>query len=62
MAIGAQEWARWAGIALASLNMIASFLAIASHPVLTVMLFFVDVIVIFALFTYGGRDRYSPAG
>jgi hypothetical protein len=59
---GAQEWARWAGIALASLNMIASFLAIASHPVLTVMLFFVDVIVIFALFTYGGRDRYSLAG
>lgn len=57
-----QEWARWAGIILASLNMIANFLAISSHPVLTLMLFFVDVIVIFALFNYGGRDRHSLAG
>lgn len=57
-----QEWARWAGILLAGLNMIANFLAISSHPVMTLMLFFLDVIIIFALFTYGGRDRYSLAG
>ncbi len=37
--------------------MIANFLAIASHPVLSMMLFFVDVIVIWGLFNYGGRDR-----
>ena len=57
-----KEWARWLGIFLAAANMLASFLAIASHPVLTMLLFFVDVIVIFGLFTYGGRDRYSLAG
>lgn len=57
-----QEWARWLGIFFACANMIAAFLAIASHPVLTMLLFFVDVIIIFALFNYGGRDRYSLAG
>ena len=58
----AQEWARWLGIAFAAANMIANFLAIASYPVLTMLLFFVDVIVIWGLFNYGGRDRYNLAG
>lgn len=57
-----QEWARWLGLIFAGGNMIVNFLAIGSHPVLTVMLFFVDVIVIWALFNYGGRDRYNLAG
>jgi hypothetical protein len=57
-----QEWARWAGLVFAGGNMIVNFLAISSHPVLTVMLFFVDVIVIWALFNYGGKDRYNLAG
>jgi hypothetical protein len=57
-----KEWARWLGIAFASVNMLANFLSIASYPVLTLLLFFVDVIVIWGLFTYGGRDRYNLAG
>jgi hypothetical protein len=57
-----QEWARWLGILFAALNMIANFLAIASAPVLVMLLFFVDVIIIWGLFTYGGRDRYNLAG
>ena len=57
-----KEWARWLGILFAAANMIANFLAIASHPALTMILFFVDVIIIWGLFNYGGRDRYSLAG
>ena len=42
--------------------MIANFLAIASYPALSLILFFVDVIIVWALFNYGGRDRRSLAG
>jgi hypothetical protein len=56
------EWARWAGIAFASLNMLAQFVAIANHPALSIMIFFVDVIIIWGLLTYGGKDRLSLAG
>ena len=56
------EWARWAGITFAGLNMLVQFLAIASHPFLSIMLFFVDVIIIWGLLTYGGKDRHSLAG
>lgn len=58
----AKEWARWLGILFAAANMIANFLAIASYPVLTMILFFVDVIIIWGLFNYGGRDRHNLAG
>ena len=58
----AKEWARWLGILFAGGNMIAQFLSIASHPALTIMIFFVDVIIIWGLLTYGGRDRHSLAG
>jgi hypothetical protein len=57
-----KEWARWLGILFSAGNMIAHFLAIASYPVLTMILFFVNVIIIWGLFNYGGRDRYSLAG
>src|SRR4051812_32814562 len=35
------EWGRWGGILAAAANMIIQFLAISSHPVLSVMIFFV---------------------
>jgi Predicted membrane protein (DUF2127) len=57
-----KEWARWLGILFACANMIANFLAISSQPALTMILFFVDIIIIWGLFSYGGRDRHSLAG
>ena len=57
----ANEVARWAGIGFASLNMILQFLFITAHPGWTLMIFFVDIIIIFGLITYGGRDRHSLA-
>jgi hypothetical protein len=56
------EWGRWGGIAVASINMIVEFLAASTHPVLSIMMFFVDVIIIWGLFMYGGRDRHNLAG
>jgi hypothetical protein len=58
----AKEWARWLGIFFAAANMLANFLSISSYPALTLILFFVDVIIIWGLFSYGGRDRHSLAG
>jgi hypothetical protein len=56
------EWGRWLGILAAGANMIVQFIFIADHPGLSIMIFFVDVIIIFGLLTYGGRDRDSLAG
>lgn len=59
-----REWesARWAGIAAAAVNMILQFVFLPAHPGWTMIIFFVDVIIIFGLMTYGGRDRRSLRG
>ena len=56
------ELARWAGIGFAALNLLAQFLLLPAHPGWTLTIFFVDIIVIFGLLTYGGRDRRSLHG
>jgi hypothetical protein len=57
----ASEWGRWLGVIIAGLNMIVQFLALPSAPGQALIMFFVDVIVIYGLLTYGGRDRDSLA-
>jgi hypothetical protein len=56
------EWGRWLGIAAASVNILVEFVAISSHPFVSIIALFVDVTIIWGLLTYGGRDRYSLAG
>jgi hypothetical protein len=56
------ELARWAGIGFASLNLLAQFVLLPAHPGWTLTIFFVDIIIIFGLLTYGGRDRRSLRG
>ena len=51
------EWGRWLGIACAAVNAFVQFLVLPAHPVWALMVFFVDIIIIFGLLTYGGRDR-----
>jgi hypothetical protein len=58
---GAAEWARWAGIFFASCNILVQFLILPAYPAWAIMVFFVDVIIIFGLVNYGGRDRRSLA-
>jgi hypothetical protein len=56
------ELARWAGIGFACLNMLAQFVLLPAHPGWTLTIFFIDIIILFGLFTYGGRDRRSLQG
>ena len=57
----ATEWGRWLGVIAAGLNMIVQFFALPAFPARSILMFFVDVIVIYGLLTYGGRDRHSLA-
>lgn len=49
------QWARWTGVAVASLNGIAQLLFIAAYPWLSLAIFAIDVLVIYGLIAYGGR-------
>lgn len=49
------QWARWTGVAAASLNAIAQLLFIAAYPWLSLAIFAIDLLVIYGLITYGGR-------
>jgi hypothetical protein len=57
----ASETARWLGIGFACANMIVQFFVLPAYPVWAIMVFFVDVIIVFGLLHYGGRDRWSLA-
>ena len=56
------ELARWLGIAFAAANIIVQFLIVQASPTWAIMVFMVDVIVIFGLLNYGGRDRRNLGG
>ncbi len=51
------EWGRWVGIVAAGCNAILQMFFIPALPLLSVTLFAVDVLVIYGLVTYGGRQR-----
>jgi hypothetical protein len=55
----ASETARWLGIGFAAANALVQFLVLPAQPGWAIMIFFVDVIIIFGLLTYGGRDRHN---
>jgi uncharacterized membrane protein HdeD (DUF308 family) len=57
----ATEWGRWIGVLAAALNIFVQFFALPAFPARSMVMFFVDVIVIYGLLTYGGRDRHSLA-
>ena len=48
-------WARWTGVAVASLNGIAQLLFIPSYPFLSLAIFTLDILVIYGLVAHGGR-------
>src|SRR5262245_45209865 len=53
----ATEWGRWLGVAAACANMLIQFAYLPAQPGFAIMMFLVDVLVIYGLITYGGRDR-----
>ena len=50
------ELARWAGVFIASANAIIQLLFIPAIPFLALSLFAIDILVIYALIAYGGRQ------
>ena len=57
------QLARWAGVIVVSLNMIAQLLFIPAYPFWSLAIFTVDVLIIYGLVAYGGRPSpgLSPA-
>jgi hypothetical protein len=52
---GGTSWGRWFGVLAAGLNAIAQLLFLPSYPFLSLALFAIDIVVIHALITNGGR-------
>jgi hypothetical protein len=57
LAIFAQvEWGRWVGILTASVNAIIQLIFIPAYPFGSLAMFAVDILVIYGLVAYGGRQ------
>jgi hypothetical protein len=54
-----QSWARWVGVVIAGLSAIAQLINLPAYPLLSLALFTLDVLVIYALVAYGGRLEAS---
>ena len=51
------QLARWAGVIVVSLNMIAQLLFIPAYPFWSLAIFAIDILVIYGLAAYGGQHR-----
>ena len=49
------QWARWFGIGVASLNLIAQMFVVAAFPAWALTIMTIDVLVVYGLAAYGGR-------
>ena len=54
---GHVEWGRWIGILTASVNAIIQLIFIPAYPFGSLALFAIDILVIYGLVAYGGRQR-----
>jgi hypothetical protein len=50
------QFARWLGVGFASLNAIAQLLFLPAFPLLSLALFAIDIMIIYGLIAYGGRE------
>jgi hypothetical protein len=53
---GHVEWGRWVGIATASINSIIMLIFIPAYPLGALAMFAIDILVIYGLVAYGGRQ------
>ena len=49
-------WARWFGIIMASISAIGMFTVIWAYPIWSIMIIAIDVMIIYGLAEYGGRE------
>jgi uncharacterized membrane protein HdeD (DUF308 family) len=50
------QWARWVGIIVASVSVVANMLTVFAYPISSLILVFVGLLVIHALSVYGERE------
>jgi hypothetical protein len=56
------EYGRWVGLATASVSAVGALLSIPGYPFYSLAIFAIDVLIIYALATYGGqRSRATRA-
>ena len=53
--LSGSEWARWFGIGVATINAIGQLSFVPVYPFWGLMMFAVDILIIYALAVYGGR-------
>jgi hypothetical protein len=53
-------WARWGGILIAGLNMVANFMFLPYQPVWSVVMIAIDVFIVWALATYEAAPARRP--
>jgi len=51
--------ARWAGILIVSVNIVAQLLFLPAYPFWSLTLFAIDTLVLFGLIAYGGRPSFD---
>jgi hypothetical protein len=51
------QLARWVGVGFASLNALAQLLFLPAQPLWSLAIFAVDLLIIYGLVAYGGRER-----
>ena len=49
------QYGRWFGVLVASFNAVSALMSIGAYPAWGVCLFFIDVLIIYGLTTYGGQ-------
>jgi hypothetical protein len=53
------RFARWAGIAIVSLNAIAQLLFLPGYPFWSLSIFTIDILILYGLVAYGGRPTFD---
>ena len=56
--LGKAQWARWFGIVMAGLGVVGMFTVIWAYPIWALVIIALDVLVIYALARYGGRESH----
>ena len=50
------QWARWTGVFIAGVNAVIQLIYLPAYPLLALAIFTLDVLVIYGLVAYGGRQ------
>jgi len=53
------SWARWTGVAVAGINAVVQLVFLPAAPFLSLSVFALDLLVIYGLIAYGGREAAS---